>query len=202
LQDDDWGPFSDSGGGDFDFAAEASSSASAYTQQPNLTPADWAADFDRTAREQHQQASSEGEGSDAGDSASEEASSSSSDAGGRTPTAETAPSGGLGGILDSAPSTSDVVASAHARRPSLGQSEAPASSVRRRASSGAGSAEARQALRDEEPLGPGVSADVRRSEESGMLERNVDGQTITVPLDEVALSSAAESAENESAVVD
>ena len=72
---------------------------------------------------------------------------------------------------------------------------------KRRASSGAGSSDptAAQASDVDEPLGPGVSSDARSNQETGMIERTIDGHQIRVPLDDVALMSTQQ---DESAIED
>ncbi|PWN41309.1 SAPS-domain-containing protein [Ceraceosorus guamensis] len=204
--DDEWGPFSENAGAvgnasDFGFVggAEPTSSASSYAprQQPNLTPADWAADFQRTADDL-----GEGRGSD-----DEEVVGDGSDSDAATPTSEVPPhaQGALGGILDQ-PSGVDVVSTAHMRRPSLEQKEAADAQLaianRRRAGSatsagsGAGSEGAQHAASDQAPLGPGVDQEATRVNKEGLLERTLqDGSTVAVPLDEVALGTEQTSAD-------
>jgi SIT4-associating protein SAP185/190 len=197
--DDEWGPFADSSDVK-ESASHASSSAQAY-----LTPADWSSDFHRSTvaaersglplpgagidedddEEDDENGSTNGENGDGRRKSSDSEGSNSS-----TPFVD---------LLDSASlRSSNVVAAAHARRPSLEQHEKvtsptadASSSTRPRASStGSSDPSAANASVAEEPLGPGVSADAHSNEETGMIERVIDGKHVQAPLDDVALMSS------------
>lgn len=194
--DDEWGPFADSSDIGTSSHPNAISSAQAY-----LTPADWASDFQRStaAAEQDQLHYQFEQGEEVagtsptldgerGQSMTRRDSTDSSDSSNSTPFID---------LLDSTTyRQTDVVAAAHARRPSLGQLESPhATSIGieagRRASTGSGSSDpsVANAIDEDEPLGPGVSPDVHSNLETGMMERVIDGKMIQVPLDDVALVS-------------
>lgn len=206
--DDDWGPFADSSSSSSAVIGGSGSSAQAY-----LTPADWAADFQRETSANDDVQSFDGD--DSSSTASEgtnglgeegvqversRSNSDSSDTNG-TPFVD---------LLDSASlRASDVVAAAHARRPSLEQLEGVPNTEslrisRPRAPSTSGSTDAAvagEALDEKDPLGPGIAPDAQPNPISGLIERTIDGQTVKVPLDEVALVSQAQE-ENEEAVED
>ena len=166
--------------------------------------ADWAAEFRR-------EGTPEPVGSDAdsaSDAGTDEGQSKTPTSG--TPTKES--DSPFVDLLDPASYSSagqDVVATAHARRPSLTQTEdlgPTITGLRRRTSSSSGSSDpsAAQAISGDEPLGPGISAEDTTATPEGLVRRMSDGTEVRVPLDEIALTSGAEAPEtkNESAVED
>ncbi|PWN34366.1 SAPS-domain-containing protein [Meira miltonrushii] len=182
--DDDWGPFADSSSSS-SAVIGGPNSGSGSSAQAYLTPADWAADFQRETSANDDVQSFDGDdnsstASESGNALGEEgvqverarSDSGSSDTNG-TPFVD---------LLDSASlRASDVVAAAHARRPSLEQLEGVPNTE---APTAAG-----EALDEKDPLGPGVAPDAQPNPVSGLIERTIDGQTVKVPLDEVALSN-------------
>jgi SIT4-associating protein SAP185/190 len=223
--DDDWGPFADSSSSHTNTGGALSSSAQAY-----LTPADLAADFQReqSAADAHRfddvadDASSTmspfedgGEGGEDEDQRSEGSNRARSDSG----SSENASGTHFVDLLDNASvRAADVVAAAHARRPSLDKLEGvaadtpPRISRPRGVSSGSGDASpslpasaSEDAITPQQPLGPGISPDAQADHQSGMIERTIDGETVKVPLDDIALMAAQKTStknDEESAIVD
>ncbi|PWN52971.1 SAPS-domain-containing protein [Violaceomyces palustris] len=198
--EDEWGPFADPGESNFDFPSSSTVAGGSGTNpfSQNLTPADWSAQFRREGTPDIPMGGDDDDDDeDSSIGSDNEDRSSTSPKDGDTPFVD---------LLDhSTLRRQDVVAAAHARRPSLTLSETPPASApgasggggRRRASSSSGSsdsASAAQAVDQDKPLGPGVPDDIEQTED-GMLKRTLeDGTVVIVPLDEVALAKESEEA--------
>ncbi|EST04957.1 SIT4 phosphatase-associated protein family [Kalmanozyma brasiliensis GHG001] len=187
-EDDDWGPFadpSDGGAGgatqSFDFTSGGgSSNANPFAE--NLTPADWSAQFRKEYHEEERTGGEQDSGSDDDEDEDEDETGTEKD----ESALSTSP---LPGTSTFAPAT-DVVSKAHARRPSLGQLEAPETTAdRRRGSLGSAGPEISDVTDTEDPLGPGIPTEVSRSEEGKLQRTLADGTKVVVPLDEVALGA-------------
>lgn len=197
--DDDWGPFADASEQHY----SVNSSAHSY-----LTPADLAADFQRKASARDDNPTSDTD--DSSSSASNGDAEASEDGRARSNSGDSDSNAPFIDLLDSASlRQTDVVAATHARRPSLGQYETPNTGTehRRRASTSTGSSDvsAANAADEAEPFGPGVSPDAQADKETGFIERTIGGETVKVPLDDVALAAQNQSEQGEqteSAVLD
>ncbi|PWZ00209.1 SAPS-domain-containing protein, partial [Testicularia cyperi] len=232
--DDDWGPFADpTDSGDmgddasgaaqtFDFTSGSGASMASNPFAENLTPADWSAQFRREyhdedgvngANDEDEDDEDEGDGDDddtrnahetdsntiAGEQALSKSPSATSTGSkdGDTPFVD---------LLDPSKIRSDVdvVAKAHARRPSLSKLEAPDSSALRsppssspvglghgrRASLSGESTTLSEVTTESDPLGPGIPTEVEQNKDGRLQRTLADGSTVVVPLDEVALGAA------------
>ncbi|KAE8260710.1 hypothetical protein A4X13_0g181 [Tilletia indica] len=193
-QEDEWGPFADS-------HDTSESFSSAFSQETNLTPADWSRDFRRAFDEEDGDIETSAFGGNDSESA--------------TPT-PTSPQNNVPFVdlfdpaavrrsteASSAAAAAALAANAEAGKatslevltipaPDAGSSQSgirPRSRTSSMSSNSSSGSNAAAATDPTSPLGPGVSPDTELTSE-GKLKRVIDGREVIAPLDEVAVAAA------------
>ncbi|KAK0549683.1 hypothetical protein OC845_003021 [Tilletia horrida] len=197
-QDDEWGPFADSNDASGSFS-------SAFSQETNLTPADWSRDFRRAFDEEDGDIETSAFGTEpesttptatspqanppfvdlfdpASVRRSTEAQSAASAAAFADPSIE-AGKARSGTSLEVLSIPAPVVTSGN----SSGIAVRPRSRTSSMSSSASNDSTAANATDPNSPLGPGVAPDTELTSE-GMLKRVIDGREVVAPLDEVAVA--------------